>query len=271
MGGADLHLHTCYSDGLDAPEAVADRAAALGLQAIAITDHDTCAGIPEARSAAGARGLAFLAGIEISACFERMEVHVLGLGVAEAEPALAMLTERFASDRAARMGAILDALVEQGALPEAAAAGLDRARLSRMHIARLLRDRGVTRSAQEAFDRYLNPRRAAWRPKLLLPVAEAIAAIHAAGGLAFVAHPGLGRTLRRRLDALLEYAFDGIEAYHVRHSPGRTEELLTLARIRGLLVCGGSDCHGGIKGRVEMGRVRLPLAHYERIRERLGR
>ena len=91
-----------------------------------------------------------------------------------------------------------------------------------------------------------------------------------AGGLAFVAHPGLGNTVRRLLPRLLELPFDGIEAYHVSHSDARTDTLLALAKERGLLVAGGSDCHGSIKDRPLLGSVRVPREHYERIRERLG-
>ncbi len=142
--------------------------------------------------------------------------------------------------------------------------------LSRMHLAYHLRLAGVTQTTQEGFDRFLKTGRPAYVPKLTCPVQEAVERIHAAGGLAFVAHPGLARGLRKLLPALLELPFDGIEAYHISHSPGRTREFVELAESRGLLVSGGSDCHGAIKGAPEMGKVRLPLRHVDAIRERLA-
>jgi hypothetical protein len=141
--------------------------------------------------------------------------------------------------------------------------------VGRMHIAREVHALGHARTVQDAFDRYLNAGRRAYVPKARIDCAEALGLIHEAGGLAFVAHPGIGTT-RRLLPRLLELPFDGIEAYHCKHGPGHVAEFLELAESRGLLVSGGSDCHGAAKGEPEMGKVRVPVAHYERIRERLA-
>jgi predicted metal-dependent phosphoesterase TrpH len=111
----------------------------------------------------------------------------------------------------------------------------------------------------------------AYVPKETMPLADAVDLIHGAGGLAFVAHPGLGKTTRKLLPELLTYPFDGIEAYHVSHSPGRVEEFTTLAQERGLLITGGSDCHGTIKGKALLGSVRTPVAVYEAMLNALSR
>jgi predicted metal-dependent phosphoesterase TrpH len=268
---ADLHLHSHYSDGADAPAVVVQRAQAAALSAIALTDHDTIAGLAEGRAAAAAAGIEWIDGVEISAVLQRQEVHVLGLGIDPQNEMLAAALERLGARREERGREILARLAEAGVkLDEAVLqeqVGGDA--ISRMHIARALKEKGVIKSAQEGFDRFLNPGRPGYVPKALLPLEEAIDAIHAAGGLAFVAHPALSRSARRILPTLLAYPFDGIEAYHTRHSAGRTEELVQLAKERHLLITGGSDCHGAMKGKPEMGKVKLPWNHYEEIRRRL--
>lgn len=256
----DLHLHSNHSDGSDAPQCVVERAASMGITALALTDHDTVSGIPEAREAAESLGIAFLCGVEITAAFDKQEIHVIGLGVDIHCPALLELLHENEAARNRRAATVLDKLARIGfVLSEAElrehAHG---AAISRMHIARALRDKGITRSTQEGFDRFLNAGHPAYVPKQLPPVLSAVTAIHAANGLAFVAHPGLGRNIRRLLPRLLELPFDGIEAYHISHSKSATGDFLKDAAARGLLVSGGSDCHGTIKGAPEMGKVRVP-------------
>lgn len=272
MRTVDLHLHTNYSDGSDAPARVAQRAAECGLAAIAITDHDTVAGVEEARAAAQNLSLEFITGVEISGEDEGAEVHVVGLGVNPVEAGLLEGLETLARARRERVEAILSLLREKGiALDcEIANAHVAGGSVGRMHVAAELYRRGFTRTVQQGFDRFLNPGRAAYVPKKNMNLDEAIARIHGAGGLAFLAHPGLGTHTRRRLQALLSFPFDGIEAYHVVHSPGETAAFLELARERKLLVAGGSDCHGTVKGaRPEMGKVHVPYEHFTRLLDAL--
>jgi hypothetical protein len=235
---------------------------------MALTDHDTCAGVGEAAVAAREAGIELLAGVEISAGLGDLEVHIVGLGVDPEDTTLSNTLATVSEARRNRARNILQLLGREGidvTLPDSVPVDA----IGRMHIARVLFDEGHTNSTQDGFDRYLNPGRPAWVPKATVPVTEAIGAIHAAGGLAFVAHPGLSRALRKALKTLLEMPFDGIEAYHVSHGRGRTAEYIALAEDRDLLVSGGSDCHGLIKGKTEMGNVRMPLRFYEAIRDRL--
>jgi len=264
MAYCDLHLHTTASDGADSPATVVERARVAGLAALAITDHDTLAGVGEAAAAAEAAGIRFLVGVEISAIFERREVHILGYGVDTGNDALQTSLATLRESRSRRGRAVLDKLAALGIeLDRSALEAAHGENLGRLHIATALRDAGQVRIVQEAFDRFLNPGRPAYVPKESLPADEAIAAIQGAGGLAFLAHPGLQRQVRRMLPELFRLPFDGIEAYHISHGPDVTRSFLDFARDRGCLVSGGSDCHGDMKGRCEMGRVQVPVSVYE--------
>ena len=272
-GWVDLHLHSRCSDGSDSPAEVVRRAAVMGMSGLALTDHDSVQGLEEAAAAAGQAGLGFLNGVEISAGHAGIEVHVVGLGV---HPDCGFFRETIAGLAQGRTRRFLEMarkLQDAGldVLAFAEATVRDGEPCGRMNLAARLKEMGVTRSVQEGFDRFLKPGGAGYVPKPLVSVETAVEAVHAAEGLALVAHPGLSKGLLRILPELLKRPFDGIEAYHVSHSPARVDELLGLARERGLYVAGGSDCHGTIKGhRPEMGRVHVPLAAVRPLLERLG-
>lgn len=270
---ADFHLHSTCSDGADPPQDVAARVAAAGARAFSLTDHDTTAGNDAAATAAAQLGLQFIPGVEISAAFERMEVHITALGIDPANADLAEALARLRDARARRGAAMVEKLRGLGIdLGEVGGQGhgLDGHSAGRMHIATALAAQGVVRRPQDAFDKFLSPGKPAYVPREKLAAAQAIDLVHGAGGLAFVAHPGLNNGLRKALPQLLMLPFDGIEAYHISHTPGRTHEFCELADARGLLVSGGSDCHGDIKGSRVMGRVRMPWRHAELLLERLG-
>jgi len=268
-GHVDLHLHSSHSDGSDAPARVAERAAALGLKAIALTDHDTLSGIPEAAAAAEALGIGFLSAVEASCGLDNVEIHVLAYGVAPGATPLEEKLHGLRAIRAERAHRILEKLHANGIPLDFQT---DAPAVTRMHLAGALVVQGYASAPQDAFDRYLNPGRPAWVPKENLPVAEGLEAIHASGGVAVLAHPNLSRRLRTKLNTLLRLPFDGIECYHISHTPDTTRELLGIAESRGLLATGGSDCHGTIKRRSpEMGKVLTPYACYQNLMERLAR
>lgn len=268
----DFHLHTNHSDGSDSPTRVVERAVGCGLAAMAITDHDTVSGVAEGAEVAARLGIELFPGVEISSKLGKNEVHILGLGV---DPGPGPLVDALARQtegrrtRAERMVARLNEIgvpVERRKVEARTGDGV----VGRMHVAQEIVAVGHAQTVQEAFDKYIKAGRPAYVPKDVVAIAEAVELIHQAKGLAFVAHPGLGN-LHQRLDALLEYPFDGIEVYHSRHTPGHIKRFEDIVRSRGLLAAGGSDCHGTIKGeRPLMGSVRVPYEVYERMRAALA-
>lgn len=247
------------------------RGAELGVGALAVTDHDAVSGLREAAAAALAHGLGFLNGVEITSALDRLEVHVVGLGIRPESAHLKHVLTTLAEGRSRRLDLTLEKLESLGlTIARDTILARTAGAVGRMHIAQELRDARHVRTVQEAFDRYIGRGKPAFVPSARVPVEEAVDAIHAAGGLAFVGHPGLGG-VRRHLPHLLTLPFDGIEAYHPQHKAGRVDEFIQLAEANRLLVSGGSDCHGRAKGRRSlMGSVRVPMERYAKICAALG-
>ncbi len=271
-GHVDLHLHSACSDGSDPPETVVERADSLGFAALAITDHDTVAGVERGEETARGLGLGYLCGVEISAQFGKNEVHIVGLGINPRDAILCGTLEEMRQARARRAEQIVEKL-------NAIGVGIDPARIKmgdnhrgtvgRMHIARLVVQGGYAKTVQDAFNKFLNPGCPAYLPRQRVTCEKAIEVIHGSGGLAFLAHPGIG-SLMQYFQSLARLPFDGLEAFHTKHSPGQTEQFIVLAKELGWLVSGGSDCHGNTKTTPEMGKIRVPYAYYEAICERLA-
>ena len=272
-GFVDLHLHTNHSDGADSPRRVVERAVEMDLAAIAITDHDTVSGVEEAADAAAETGPELLAGVEISSALGGIEVHILGLGVDRRHGPFLDALQRQAEGRLDRARRMVERLNELGVpvdLHKVLARAADGA-IGRMHVAQEIVTVGYAETVQGAFDKYIKAGRAAFVPKEVVAVDRAVEIIHQAGGLAFVAHPGLGG-LHERLDTLLHYAFDGVEVYHSRHTPAMVKRLKEVASAKGLLVTGGSDCHGTIKGEAPlMGTAKVPYECFARLKAALAR
>ncbi len=266
---ADLHLHTLYSDGTWPPEELAARAAAAGLGAVALTDHDTVEGCREMAAASRARGLEFLAGTELTAEHEGREIHLLGYCMNPEDPTLLAAMRQFQAARQERIRRMVARLNELG-LPLTADTVFELANCrspGRPHVARALVQAGLCDSMDEAFERFLKQDRPAWAPKFRISTTEAIRLIHQAGGVAVMAHPGLTRAD----EAILPMAaagLDGLECFHTKHTPATSRHYLQLAEERSLLVTGGSDCHGLNKGKPLVGSVRVPRERVEAVKAR---
>jgi predicted metal-dependent phosphoesterase TrpH len=244
-GRADLHIHTTFSDGEYRPAEVVDLARRAGLAAIAITDHDSTEGLAEAREAAAGSGLEIVSGVEITAEFQERELHLLGYFVRETEPALQAALARLREHRDGRFWEMVERIRHAGVRLDAerVAAFRDRGCLGRRHLAMLLVETGQAGSVREAFARYLKEGGRADVPKLRLPVAEAIALVRGAGGVAAWAHPPYD-SLQQHAAALRELGLSAIEAAYPKRRPATVRSYRALAARWGFAVTGGSDYHG---------------------------
>ncbi len=270
---ADLHLHTRFSDGTWSPEDLVLQAQGCGLTTLALTDHDTVEGCAPMAVACAAAGLGFISGAELTAQQNGDEIHILGYGLEVEDPRLLAEIAKFQAVRQDRIREMVARLNRLGIpLASEAVFALANCRApGRPHVARALVRAGLCSTLDEAFERFLKKDRPAWVPKFQMSVAQAIGLIHQAGGVAVLAHPGLNRT-DNVIPAVAEAGLDGIECFHPKHSPGAVRHYLDVAARFGLLVTGGSDCHGANKGRPMLGSVKLPSHYVEalaaKIRER---
>jgi predicted metal-dependent phosphoesterase TrpH len=269
---ADLHLHTCHSDGDWTPEEVVNRAGARGLGAIAITDHDTCSAIPAARAAASRSGLALevIAGVEVTCAYRGQELHLLGYFLDPDEPALAAALAGLRQqrrDRFLEMSSRLvrvDLAVDQSELQ--AQLDSDQA-LGRRNLATMLVRAGKAATVGEAFAHYLHDGGPVDVPKQGLPVASALALVHAAGGVCSWAHPPQDIDMEQ-VNELRGLGLDALEAVYPTFTSARSRRLRDLAREAGLAITGGSDCHGPLPVSRAIGSWGLRRAELEALRLR---
>ncbi len=289
----DLHTHSTASDGGTPPRELPAQARAAGLAALALTDHDTTAGLPACAAAAGEVGVCFVPGIELSANRAALKpapytpapgdrlgtLHLLGLFIRHDDPGLAALCRDVAQARAQRNPQIIARLNEMGlsisydevlALVQAQGGQV----IGRPHIGQVLVAKGYAASVQDAFARYIGEGRPAYVRKDLLPPGRAIDAIHKAGGLAILAHPIQMRCadaaeLEYTVKRLAEMDLDGLEVWHCDHGPAEIQAYAALAQRLGLLVSGGSDYHGPRKA-VALGSQQVPVEVFEALRDVAG-
>ena len=277
----DLHTHSCFSDGELRPAALVEAARAAGLEVLALTDHDTTDGIPEARARAREVGLELLPAIEISVNEDegRTQLHMLGYGIDIDEPGLRTCLSELARARVERAERCLAQLAGLGIELDADAlrAGAAEGTIGRPHIARALVEAGVCRSPDDAFARYLRRGRPAFVAAPGLSARHALQVIHAAGGIASLAHPFLSAGvdaaggIEKFVGRLIALGLDALEVHHPRHSRAQRKRLGQLARRYGRLVTGGSDFHGASKPDIALGSVHIDQERFAAIRARLSR
>jgi len=277
----DLHLHSTESDGVHPPAEVVRRGASVGLSALALTDHDTMAGIPEAEAAAREAGLELVPGVEISLDHPTGTFHMIGLFVEPANEPLARALERLREGRDDRNRRLVERLGELG-LP----VGIEEVRrfatgevVARPHFARALVSKGLVGSYKEAFDRWIGKGAPGYVDRYRLPVGDAIRRVHDAGGVAVLCHPYTlklgeepGGALQAFVVGLAEIGLDAIEVRCREPDPGREGPYRAIASAAGILESGGSDFHGGSHrdGGRGLGRAKLdlPVEMLEALRER---
>ncbi len=268
---ADLHLHTRYSDGTYTPAELVDAARTVGLSEISLTDHDTLDGCDEVATLAASAGIRFIPGTEITAELDGRELHILGYFVDAAHPDLARELKHAQNIRTKRVREMV-ARLNSKEIPLSVDAVLEMANCNapgRPHVARALVAAGFCLSPDDAFERYLKKDRPGWVPKRKMSATRALELIHAAGGLAVMAHPGLNHD-DRMVMRLARMGVDGLECHHPKHSPAAATRYEGMARELGLVVTGGSDCHGTSKARPSIGTVKIPTAFVDALRVRLA-
>ncbi|MGH9863346.1 MAG: PHP domain-containing protein [Candidatus Acidiferrales bacterium] len=274
----DLHTHSTASDGTLTPEALVDLAAEKSLTAIALTDHDTVAGIEPATARGQLKGVHVVPGLEISVRSLAGAMHILGYYVRVEDLKLQTHLAAWCAarqERAQRMVARLNELgygISYASVQ--ARAGSDS--IGRPHVARALMETGAVRSVAEAFERYLRRGRPAFVPREMPEPKEGIGAIKAAGGVAVLAHPstlGLkGEELAALVKDLKDCGLDGMEVHWSGHSASQRAVFAQLAQHLSLLETGGSDFHGDNKPGIQLGtgrrgNVRVPDSVLEKLRE----
>jgi 3',5'-nucleoside bisphosphate phosphatase len=268
----DLHVHSSVSDGALPPRDVVRHAAEVGLKAMALTDHDTVAGVPEALAAGAEFGIEVIPGVEISAEMKDGCCHILGYFVDPNDRGLQELLTEAREGRKIRNAQILERLNQLGfplTMDDVANRTADGV-LTRAHFAGAMVDKGYAKTWDEAFDKYLGAGKPAYVCRRRVEPAEAIEALHRAGGLAALAHP---RQLNRSgletaayIEELAKGGLDAVETSSPDHTANLARRYSEAARKCGLLEVGGTDWHGTPHGGIHLGLGRGSMAiHYELV------
>lgn len=262
MLNVDLHTHSNISDGVLEPEALAGRARANGVQVWALTDHDELSGVGEARRLAREHGMRHVPGVEISISWAGQTIHILGLQIDENHPPLVAGLERTRTGREPRareMAAQLTAAGIEGSYEGALKYVGNPDLMTRTHFARYLIELGMFSKVHEVFRHYLTEGKPGYVEHHWATLAEAVAWIRGAGGLAVVAHPGRYKlsdlALNAMLDEFKQMGGVGLEVVTGSHRADQYETYARLARSYGFLASSGSDFHAPGESRVDIGQL----------------
>lgn len=270
---ADLHIHTYYSDGSQSPSAVVEEACHAGLACIAVTDHDTMSGVPEAMEAGAKWGVEVVAGIELSTEMAGKDIHVLGYFLDLQNMTLQNKLQEFRNTRTSRIAAMIENLKKEGidniSLEEIQAKVKTDA-LGRPHLAHELIEKGWAANPGEVFSKYLGDQCAAYVAKHKQSPFEAIELIRQAGGVSVLAHPMITNR-DELLGQLVEAGLGGIEVYYPNIPDAVVIYYEGIARKHNLVMTGGSDAHGKYKHNTWIGKRRLPYENVEKLRLRAKR
>jgi len=264
----DLHVHTYYSDGLLSPAEVVREAKKTGLSAIGIADHDTVGGIAEAIEAGKKEGVEIVKCVEFSSQYAGRDIHILGYFIDENHPRMAEYLTLFRNERYHRAEKIVNNLDSMGvhiSIDEVAAKARGNI-IGRPHIAEILMEKGYVETFQESFHRFIGYGCKAYEEKFRIVPEKAIALINESQGLSFLAHPGPIISDQIILH-LIKSGLDGVEIVHPKLNDRRMARLQKIVKNHGLLVSGGSDCHGGRNGSMTMGRFKVPYSILEQMKK----
>jgi len=274
----DLHTHTAASDGTLSPSAIINYARTKGLEALAITDHDTVEGLAEAAAEAARTAFELVPGVEISAQYPQGTLHILGYYMDFTNASFLKDLSVLQDARADRNPRIVRRLQELGLavtyeeIEAEAVSGL----VGRPHFAQVLVKKGYVKDPQQAFDRYLKKGAPAYEEKFRFPVKDAIRMIAQAGGIPVLGHPVTlncsNLQLETEIGAWKELGLQGIEVYYPEHDHIQTRLYEELARRHNLVATGGSDFHGNMIKGVDLGSGRgslnIPYAVLEGLKKK---
>lgn len=253
MGYVDLHVHSNASDGTFSPEEVVRLASEAGLDAIALTDHDTTAGIAAALKAGSQYNVEVIPGIEVSSSYQGHEIHILGLFVSPDDPALKAALKQFRMRRDIRNTEMLKRFADHGIFlaKEELCAGNPDTVITRAHVARALLDKGLVSTMDQAFKKYLQYDGRYCPPKEYLEPEDVLSALLSGGAFAALAHPFQYKLGDKGTKELVSYlsglGMQGLEVYHSSHNRLESMKLKEMASALRLLPTGGSDFHGSNK------------------------
>lgn len=266
----DLHTHSTASDGMDSPAELVAKARETGLAAMALTDHDTLAGLREAEEASRELGQMVIPGCEISTITEHGEMHILGLWIPENSEPLEEMLAHFRRQRISRNEKIVQKLRDMGiAISMDDVLAHAQSSVGRPHIAAVLLEKGYVKTMQDAFLKYLGVKGSAYVPKIAPRPEQAVRILNSLGASVILAHPLLRKSPAGWLEGLAaqlaKVGLTGLEAWHSAQSREDSDRIVALARSLGLGLSGGSDYHGANKPGIELGsgrkgNVRVPAS-----------
>jgi predicted metal-dependent phosphoesterase TrpH len=268
MKFADLHLHTVFSDGTYSPGELIWESNKAGLSAIAVVDHDTVEGIDAAIELGEREGVEVIPGIELTAEFEGLEIHILGYFLDYKNKGLLEQLAVLKQNRIERIYKITDKLKSMGLSlsPQAVFDISGQGTVGRLHIARTMVKEGLVGSVFEAFRKYIGDKSPAYVLGFRFSPAEAIKLIKDSGGVAVLAHPYILNN-DGLIPFFVNYGLRGLEVYYPEHTQGMINAYLALAAKYNLLVTGGSDCHGTAKPEARIGSLKIPYELVEKLKE----
>ena len=278
MKTIDLHTHSLHSDGAQTPTDVVRSAAAAGLSAIALSDHDCISGVQEAMDAGKALGVEVIPAVELSAQSDT-ELHILGYFVDIHNKKLQDTMAYALQVRDERQEETCRKLREQGfdiTMEEARAEAHGNPVLCRAHFAQIMVRKGYAESVKDAFNRYLSVGCYAYSNRQALTAQEAVSLIREAGGIAVAAHLHLIKMpddqLKEYLKELIPYGLDGIEGYYTDYTPDMQARYQAMAKELGLTISGGTDYHGANKPHIAIGKgkgnLEIPYSVLDGLRAR---
>lgn len=274
----DLHAHTVFSDGTDTPAELIEKAEAVGLSAIALTDHNTVAGLPEFLQAAKGKSVEAVPGIEFSTDYQGTELHILGLWIRPEyyDTITDMMQEQLRQKEISNI-ALVERLQKAGYVVdyEKIRATTHDGYVNRAHIAVELTAKGYTESVRDAFDRLLSVKRGYYVPPKMLKSLDVLGFIREMGAVSVLAHPFLNleeAQLRNFLQQAVPAGLCGMEVLYGMYDDATTGLSQELALQYGVLFSGGSDYHGGNKPHIQLGKGRgaleIPMDYCRRLKEK---